>query len=251
MARENELLELVGGIYEAGADPSHWPFLLSKLGTALESPFAGLVYHEFGVNSGAVAASSGGDPEGVQLYNTRYHALDPWVHGAQGAGLRVQTGLVMVGEEVISHNRLRTTEYYNEFADRYDAVRLLAGVVLREGPVFANLSLLRGEAGDPFGPVEKQSLTALMPHLQRAIAIHRRIDALTSLNAAATEAFDRVPFGVVLLDESGRVLFSNGEAHRILNEADAIRFGNSPSGRGAKNPHPHLPASKRPPGRLR
>ena len=62
----------------------------------------------------------------------------------------------------------------------------------------------------------------LVPHLQRAIQMHREFAALHGAKDAALAVLDRLPMGVLLLDRGGRALFSNQQARRIFARNDGL-----------------------------
>src|SRR5207247_7074477 len=74
----------------------------------------------------------------------------------------------------------------------------------------------------PFSEEDALLLQALMPHLQRAVQLHQRIMRLETEKKAATDALDRWPMGVILLDANGSILLMNLSAHAIVNEKDGL-----------------------------
>ncbi len=62
----------------------------------------------------------------------------------------------------------------------------------------------------------------LLPHLQRALQIQRRLDGLQAFRAAAGTAFDFLPLGVILMDGSGRPLLVNRAARAVIRENDGL-----------------------------
>jgi DNA-binding CsgD family transcriptional regulator len=117
---------------------------------------------------------------------------------------------------------MRRTEYYADYGTRYDLVRLLAGVVIADGPVLSVISILRAESAKPFGEKEHQQLSVLMGHLKCVLEIRRKLQGLQLLQAASTHALDQLPTGVILVDASQRVVFANKAAERALNSCTGL-----------------------------
>jgi DNA-binding CsgD family transcriptional regulator len=62
-----------------------------------------------------------------------------------------------------------------------------------------------------------------MPHLQRATVMQRRLRGIELERAAATDVLDRLPYGVVLLDDRRAIRFANAAGEAILREGDGLR----------------------------
>jgi DNA-binding CsgD family transcriptional regulator/PAS domain-containing protein len=160
-------------------------------------------------------------PEAVDVYQQHFHALDPWGEGTARLGLG-KTGAVLNGDQLIGLSQLRRTEYYADYASKYDLVRILAGVVIADGPVLSVISILRAENAKPFGPEEHQRLGLLMGHLKRVLEIRRKVEGQQLLQAASSHALDQLPTGVILVDASGRVIFVNAAAERTLKAREGL-----------------------------
>jgi PAS domain-containing protein len=65
-------------------------------------------------------------------------------------------------------------------------------------------------------------MRALVPHVMRAVTIEQRLGGLALERAGVAEALDRLPTGVLLLDERGRVTFANRTAEDLLRRGDGL-----------------------------
>jgi PAS domain-containing protein len=68
-------------------------------------------------------------------------------------------------------------------------------------------------------------LQRLMPHLKAGFALHRRLSRLPALAQAATGALQQIPFGVVVLDYRGHILFVNDRAENVTRLQTAALAG--------------------------
>jgi len=82
--------------------------------------------------------------------------------------------------------------------------------------------VFRSEGEPPFTPAERALLERLVPHLDRAYEITHAFLNVRREGLALAEVMDRLPAGILLLDESGRVVFANHSAHRILARSDGL-----------------------------
>ncbi len=65
-------------------------------------------------------------------------------------------------------------------------------------------------------------LRLLTPHLQRVVQLKQRLAQGHNLRAAADEALDRLPWGVMLINRKGRVRSLNRRAEAIVGQADGL-----------------------------
>jgi DNA-binding CsgD family transcriptional regulator len=214
------VLDLVDRIYAAAENPALWPDALDALADATGSA-ASIIYRNMAAREGGVDVAVRVSPEAATAYQQHYHRLDPWGNSARAATL-IRPGAVIDGDELIDRSALLETEYYNDFAKPNGLSRVLAGVVAMHGPFASVISLIRADASAPHGSDERRLLTALMPHLVRALDIHRRLLPVSVLDGAAVDALDCLCSAVILLDEQGRTIFMNRAAERLLGAHDGL-----------------------------
>jgi DNA-binding CsgD family transcriptional regulator len=225
-------LDLIGLAYDTATDPAGWNTFLSALRDALRGSLATLLYHDTGGHGGSVSVATRVDPEGTRLYAEYFGALDPWALAASRQGIR--PGAVNIGDTLISHADLRKTEYYSDFARRFEIVRCLGATLDVHGPFASTLSVMRNERAQPFGTEDRDLVLLLVPHLRRVLRIDQQIGELRAGRAAAEEALDRLHQPVVLLTPSGRPSFANAAARELLAHRDGVELG--PRGLAASVP---------------
>jgi DNA-binding CsgD family transcriptional regulator len=109
------------------------------------------------------------------------------------------------------------------------------GPLLKETPHFGVFGICRGAAGGPFERREFELLRCLMPHLQRALQISVRLNALEGEKGGLEDVLCRLTIGVAVLDATGRVILLNRVAEEIVAAADGLavkdgRLGAATSG---------------------
>ena len=218
---DSSILQIVQHIYQTVEHPTSWPAVLAEISDLLQGGVAALLYHDVRLHHGGLNQSVRLSPEAIDVYQQHFHALDPWGKGTASQGLG-KTGAVLNGDQLIALPDLRRTEYYADYASPYDLVRILAGVVIADGPVLSVISILRAERAKPFGPEEQLRLGILMGHLKCVLEIRRKIEGLQLLQAASSHALDQLPTGVILVDASGRILFANAAAERALSAREGL-----------------------------
>lgn len=123
-----------------------------------------------------------------------------------------------------------------EAAERGPLYQQLAGpeglgyfihAVLESGPeVHKSIGFLRGDADGDFTDAELALLSALVPHLQVATALARRVMLGDAARQEALLSFDRAGQALVVLDRSGYAIHVNRTAERWLARVDGIALKN-------------------------
>jgi DNA-binding CsgD family transcriptional regulator len=84
------------------------------------------------------------------------------------------------------------------------------------------LETMRPRQQAAFGHDDIERLRLLLPHLQRALRVHRRMAELELERDAALRALDQLPWGVMLVDEHRNRLRANRHAQEILVAGDGL-----------------------------
>src|SRR5574340_750673 len=109
---EEDVLSLIGRIYDASLDPLLWPSFLDRLRELLGAEAAALIRHDGGNPRGVVLAGSGIDPEYQRAYAERFNRLNVWT-GSRAD--RVTPDSTRTSEMVCSKQDLVRSEFYQAF----------------------------------------------------------------------------------------------------------------------------------------
>ena len=220
MSSYEAVLDLVDHIYAAAEAPALWPDALERVATATKSA-ASILYRNMDAHEGGVDVAVRITPDAANAYQQHFHRLDPWGNSPRAPGL-VRTGAIIDGDELIDRDELRATEYYNDFARPHKLTRVLVGIISKEGPFASVVSLIRDDRAATHSSADRLLLAALLPHLTRAVQIHRRLLPVSVIDGAAVEALDCLSSGVILLDGHGRTIFLNRAAERLVRQRDGL-----------------------------
>jgi DNA-binding CsgD family transcriptional regulator len=222
MDRRDILLRLVERAYAAPGSATGWRDLLVDACEAFHGSGASFIAHDMARPASQVFVTAQLDPEALRVYGEHWSGQDPWAFSPAGRAL--VSGQAVTGEQLIPHRDLARTAFFNDFARHFDVTRCLAGMLDVDARALSCLSINRGERGTPFDAEDRALLQALMPHLQRALELHRRLaDADVQLTARA-DALDRVSHGVLVLSAAGRLVFANRAGEAILRDRDGLSF---------------------------
>jgi DNA-binding CsgD family transcriptional regulator len=216
---EGLLLELVGLIYESASEPSVWPKFLERYSDAVRCTSTSLLLFDTDQRAGNIQAAARFDPVDLRRYNEYYVGVDPW--GAHARQLIV-AGAVLPGESLCPCRVLERSEFYADFLRPMDVFHEFCGIVSLDDSTASVIASLRPRRRGPFQEEELSLLKTLMPHLQRALALHRRLGSLQSSAQSALTVLDRLPYGVVLLSTDARVVLINRYAKTIVDQSDGL-----------------------------
>jgi DNA-binding CsgD family transcriptional regulator/PAS domain-containing protein len=163
------------------------------------------------------------DPVAVRDYERYYCTLNPWM--LEGAH-KFTPGVVLPDEALVERNRIQRTEFYNDFLTPFDMSYALGACVMGEPPLYSNVTILRPAREGPFEAREIEMVSALVPHIRRAVSLQRRLSGARTLATAATIALEGTTAAVILVDHSGRVVFANERAQRLMARRDTLRLFN-------------------------
>jgi DNA-binding CsgD family transcriptional regulator/PAS domain-containing protein len=220
---EGTLLELIDLVYAAAEDSERWDPFLSRCGEVFRAPVGAIVFEDLRTHKARVTRIVGMDPDLVREYEQYYAGRNAWME----AGLpRVAVGEPVRSEMLLPDDALLRTEYYDGILRPLGARHLLAAFLFRSESALSQISFLRPHSVGECDERETALFAHLIPHLQRAFQLHRRLVELKSEHELAIEALDRVPVGVLLLDGKGKAFLVNRSAREILSAKDGLSLQN-------------------------
>ncbi len=217
---ESEIRALIDLIYAAATDPAGWPAFLEQLARTSESAMAGLALHDLQTHRREWVWQFGVDPAALDE-DARWAPRNPFM--LKGGHL-VSTGSAINVEAVVPDREVVGTEYFNEYLRRQGVLHHIAACIFREQSMTAMLFLPRWIGKPSHAERHVLLVKLLMPHLQRAITIQRRLHSTALERAAVAEALDRLPMGVFLLRDDGAVIFYNRTGRGIIDRNDGLRL---------------------------
>lgn len=212
-----KLLEEICG---APGNVERWQALLNRLCETFNGSSASFISIQSRSRDAHITLTARTDPAALAAYQQHWHQFDPWARGITQSS--PPAGTVLVGDQFIAADEMRRSNFYNEFGRSYRITQSLAGMIEASPNQFSCLSINRGDDAEPFQQRDVALLETLMPHLQRALQVHRRITTAESMSESFAEIASRSDHGVLLLSANGRVRFANRVAERILASKDGL-----------------------------
>ena len=211
-----QILGLLELLYRAAAAGTAWDAFLERLGSVTASEVVPFLVWDYARRDGQCLRVFPLDADLVAEYQS-WAPKNAYVRPEP----RLATGQVRVIPATAAF--VRDSEFLNEWLrPRVGVGHNLASCIASTDAYSIHLSPLRDSRKREYGGDEVALLRALVPHVMRAVTIEQRLGGLALERAGVAEALDRLPTGVVLLDERGRVSFANRTAEDVLRRRDGI-----------------------------
>jgi DNA-binding CsgD family transcriptional regulator/PAS domain-containing protein len=215
-APDSNLLAIIGRIYEAAENPLIWSEVLRLLGNAFGSTVNVFVLSDKKSPLSEVVVSDGDDLQWEREYDSYYHSTNIVLGRLQPL---MTPGLVVSSGDHFADSEILNSEYFQDFLRRRDVFYLLGGVVSSTPTSNALFTLARSRKRHPWTSAEKEVMSSLMPHLQRAA---RFSSYFATIQQEHDEILNRLPMGIIVLNESGKVEFLNRAAEVIVRKKDGL-----------------------------
>lgn len=213
--------KLTSLIYSAVLDQSRWEDFLVELTHVT----GGVKTHLFGFDIPAGISlgltSSGYDPDYIESYGSYYGTMNAWAEGFA----RGEPGTVLPSEWMCPKADLIRTEFYNDWVRPQENVAAGGGALLFRDQTrmlaFGGNIRLKDEARLE-GPWLR-TIGHLTPHLQQAFEISRALAGQSFELDLLRKGLVRGGAGVLLLADSGFVLYANDGGQEMLRDGAVVR----------------------------
>lgn len=204
--------------YASAIDPGNWPRMLASLSELFRCHFADAFARTQDF------AHYRGVAHGLDPVDYQRGLLDGWVkRNVWGKSRPVRrAGDIVTTREMMTPAALRRSEMYVDYLHPrglHEGLRF--DIWVGEGWV-QDISLLRPWSAGPFDATELRLARAILPHLQRAAAVARRIQGAEALATAGMAALDKLRQSAFLTDAEGRVLSVNQAGEALLAASDGM-----------------------------
>jgi DNA-binding CsgD family transcriptional regulator/PAS domain-containing protein len=216
LIEESDFAAAIQLIYDAALEPLRWQDVLARIGELVDSERAAL----YSVDPFA--------DKGGLVHTLNVDTTHPELERLQLADLRLQAlqgrrGQIYTDERngALFRQFLRT-ETYEEIFKPQESPHLL-GVLMPFGEGGqAALGFHRRAVAGSFREREASILAQFLPHIERALQIHRQLSHARAMRQVSTVLIEQLPVGILLLAADGHVLHANPAARRVLHAGDGL-----------------------------
>jgi DNA-binding CsgD family transcriptional regulator len=222
MIPDSSLSDLIGKIYDAALDTGLWKNFLQSASPLFKSHIATIHFQDTVSSVCGFNVVYCMDPLEVERYIRHFAPLNPYMKHTEVQ----KEGRTYTLSDLVDTRSLMRTEFYNDWAGPQDLFDAACGTMIRSGSVAGNITFWRGEDGVPCGTEEIRKLKLLMPHLVRAMHIHRRVAGAEKKYEGLARSLDMICEGLLILRPDGKVIFANASALRIMRSNDGLKTRN-------------------------
>jgi len=208
---ENAIFNLVGMAYDAALDEGKWVSFLEAYARSVNGCSSMLRAANLYSSNASFVASIGYDPAWQEAYRKHYIQLDYLTPAFN----EFELGAVKTGESVMSLTDQRNTEFYNDYAAPQGKLHSMGCILAKDGYQSLMFAAQRNTNAKAFGEEEMELTRLLVPHVTRAVQMHRRLSSVALEKEWALGALDQLRMGVILTDNLGAPLFLNDAAEQM------------------------------------
>jgi DNA-binding CsgD family transcriptional regulator len=213
----DEIVDLVGAIYDAALDAALWPDVLNRIGDAVGGPEI-----LFGVYDPATGLSNMLSP---RIDPVLIGSLMDWAprNPLLPLGAGQAPGNVFTVGDFITPDEFAATAFYHEWwhPAGYDTEPLTTNLLVDHGAT-GILTSHHSRHRPPFDSGQKRLFAMLAQHLVRAVALQRRVYHLTFASESALGGFDELHQAFLLVDAQARLVFVNRVGRALLEARDGL-----------------------------
>lgn len=217
---EEELLSLVGDIYEAALDPSLWHGAMEKLLAATDcqgATFCILDSTESPRLPFLITVNF--DPQLIREYEFMA-PFDPTIQQ-----------IVAHPERKIFHDstfiseREKDLHPYFDWHHRFSETRhRVAGMVAPAKGIQSGVTVHRTRQKGDFDDSSMARVLMIYRHIERAVQIGFRLGTLGVIQEGLLSLLDKNPLAIFLLDQTGNIILANRAARELVETADGVRI---------------------------
>jgi len=160
------------------------------------------------------------DPSVIETYSSQWLAHDE----RYPAGLVFPEGEPFTEAKAMPRKSWEQTPIFNEFLSDVDAPWFLCTFLHKSRCRTTNVSIEASRDRGPFSAEDIERVRPIIPHIRRAMEIKDRLEMQGLRGDALAHCLDKLPFGVMLLDEHNRVQEASSAAQQSLMNAGALTY---------------------------
>lgn len=217
-ASSQGLTDLIGKAYDAALDQRLWQPFLESLARTCHAHQALFLRRE-----GRPCVKESLDTVNLDLnviveWDSCKEHIDVWL---QNIG-RIAQGEPYSSTDVIPNRMLRKSGFYADILRPLNIDYSLGGIVENQPDRHSFLAIYRKKELGAFESQSRTLLRMLIPHVHRALLIHRKLASAEETRLAYEQTLDRLHHGVAICDIQGRVIFVNHVAETIFRAHDGL-----------------------------
>jgi len=220
MPTGDDLLATIEAVHAAGLDSGLWPKALAAVAATLGGSAAMFEVFDKRAACHREWYGSGVPPAAEIAYFEHYIADNPrWLFMP-----RQRAGDISWDYQFIDERGMNEAPFYAELLARMDLRYFLSGVLVATAEDYACISVQRGSGLGHVQQNEIGLMERLLPHVQQAFDVARRLSGASEANKSFERAFDWIADGVAFVSAAGAVVYCNEALQAIVRRNDIVRL---------------------------
>jgi DNA-binding CsgD family transcriptional regulator/PAS domain-containing protein len=220
MPTGDDLLATIEAVHAAGLDSGLWPKALAAVAVTLGGSAAMFEVFDKRAACHREWYGSGVPPAAEIAYFERYVADNPrWLFMP-----RQRAGDISWDYQFIDERGMDEAPFYAELVAQMDLRYFLSGVLVATAEDYACISVQRSSRLGHVQQTEIGLMERLLPHVQQAFDVARRLRGAGDANKSFERAFDWIADGVAFVSAGGTVVYSNEAWQAIVRRNDIVRL---------------------------
>ncbi len=209
---EARLSDLIGHLYDAAVDERLWIGIAPRIASTFDSTSAVLKMHGSDDVELLDTTENLVVPPGAQSLAKHWHRNDLWVERSIALGM----SRVITSDDLVSPAETKRSGFYQDWLRQLE-IHHMVGAVFRTGRDRTGVvGIHRPREAGYYADADRRKVEILLPHLQRALQLGRRLAEASLAQASSFDALDRLDIGVLVVNRSRRIVHANVIAESIL-----------------------------------
>ncbi|KZX56560.1 hypothetical protein A3709_05535 [Halioglobus sp. HI00S01] len=214
LVSDAELVRLTESFYEAAANPPAWKAVCEDLQEILNVGSVNLGYIDLVEQVSSVRVSTALTDDQQTQYIETYNVLDPWFNAA----LIRPPGVIYDGIELVSHDELLETEFYQNFWHQFDLPVTSVGFFLLEETTAGVLAVNSKSSVREHSRDQHLLLEYTLRHLGRAMKLYQHLYKCIEQRDMSSQALSDQDIGLLICDSNCSVDYANSKALSLLGQ---------------------------------
>ncbi len=225
----DEFSRLLLLLYQGASSPERLQDFLNELAGAVQAHAGAFRTQSFDddgnvrLTSASLSISTGYSDEALRIYYEHFQTKDLWV---QRILERARTADCGACQAIVTKPELQRSEFYNDYTKPLDIESGMWAKIVDQPNYYAALTFNRPSAIAPFGQMELELLTALIPHVRQALQLSSTLRSLEASNAMLSQSLEEMEIAICMVRQDGSILRTTEGVDRILEAQNGVSLRN-------------------------
>lgn len=218
MATDNQVLDVVGTIYDCVIEPNRWPEALERLSGLLDCSGAVVTLQDPRQRRVRLVTGWGFTPQFSQAMDEAA-SFNPLM----SSGWYMNEDEPFTGVEMLGRDAYYASRFYREVLRPHGYCDAAISIFAKTSNRFGAISLSHTTEQGEWNVTQLHDVRKIVPHVRRAVTISDLLDARTLHQDMLSTTLDLLTVGIILVDSHARVIHANHAGLQHLDDRTALR----------------------------